>query len=200
MQVTLPAAQRSGVLTQGGFIASKSRGEVMVHRGKWVREELLCGSIPDPPPGINTDPPTGNLTSRQFSEMRMADPTCGACHSLMDGIGLAFENYDPLGRYSTKGPNNTPIDASANLVGTDVDGKVNGALELATKLGGSQQARLCLETKLLSFSLGDELAYSANRCDVQRLDNQIKAGGGRLIDLVAAIAQSPGFRTRTGGQ
>jgi hypothetical protein len=199
--VTLPAEQRSGVLTQAGFLVSKSRGEAMVHRGKWVREQLLCGTIPDPPPGINTDPPAGlNLTSRAFSEMRMADPTCGACHTLMDGVGLAFENYDPLARYATMGPNHAPIDASGFIKGTDVDAKINGALDLATRLSASKQARLCVETKLLSYSLGNELEYSDNRCDVQRLDAQIKTGGGRLMDLVAAIAQSPGFRTRTGGQ
>ena len=200
INVTLPTAQRAGFFTQAGFIVSKSRGEVVVHRGKWMREELLCGDIPDPLPGVNTEPPVGMWTPRQLSEQRMSSSTCGACHSLMDGLGLAFQHYDALGRYAAK-DDHGPIDASGQIKFSDFDGPVQDAVDLAQKLAGSQQARLCIETRMLAYALGRDSDTASGRddCTVRQIDDQIKAGGGRLLDLMGAIAQAPAFRTRSGG-
>jgi hypothetical protein len=194
---TLPAGERSGMLTQGAFLVSKSRGEPIVLRGKWVREELLCGDIPSPPPNINTDPPPGEeLTPRQFSQRRTSSSVCGACHQLMDGIGLAFANYDPLGRFVTKDDKGAALDASGDIQMSDFDGRVNGALELAGRLGKSRQARNCVETRMLSYALGRDVASGDAACEQRRIDARIGADA-RLLDLLGAIALGPGFRART---
>jgi hypothetical protein len=196
----LPPDQRAGMLTDAAFVVSRSRGEPIVHRGKWIREELLCGDIPEPPANINTDPPPGeDLTSRQFSERRIASSTCGACHQLMDGIGLTFAHYDPLGRFTDKDERGGPADASGDIVGSDFDGPVADALELVHKLAGSAQVRACIETRMLSYALGREVASDEPQCEQRRIDAAILPGGARVLDLVAAIAESPAFLTRQGG-
>ena len=198
---TLPAGERSGLLTLGSLIVSKSHGFPVVHRGKWIRKELLCTDIPSPPPGLNTQPPAStNLTSRQFAEFRLGDGTCGACHQLMDRLGLAFEGYDALGRYATKDKAGNAIDTSGEITGSDVDGKVNGAVELAQRLAGSQQVRLCIESKMMAYALGRDIGGDSDTCEVQRLDGEVAAAGGRLSDVMTAIARSPAFRARNGGQ
>jgi hypothetical protein len=181
-------------------VVSKSRGEVVVHRGKWVREELLCGEIPSPPPGVSTEPPADLFTPRELSDQRMQSSNCGACHALMDGLGLAFGQYDSLGRYITKDEKGNPVDARGEIRFSDVDGPVADVLDMAQRLSGSQQARLCIETRMLAYALGRDSDVHADECQVRQLDEQIKAGGGRLLDLMGAIAMSPGFRARSGGQ
>jgi hypothetical protein len=199
----LPADQRAGILTQGAFLVSKSRGEPVVHRGKWVREEILCGEIPAPPPDAAAATPTAEPEgARQASDARMANGSCGACHRLMDGIGLTFARYDPLARYVAR-DDRGPVDASGDIAAADVEGQVNGAPALAERLAGSQQARVCIESKLLAYAVGRDPAVDAtaalDRCDVRALDRDVAARGGRLMDVVAAIALSPGFRGRARG-
>jgi hypothetical protein len=197
VQTTLPADQRVGLFTQAAFIANQSRGEPIVHRGKWVREEILCGDMPEPPAGVNTTPPVDpNLTSRQFAQMRMNDKTCGACHQLMDGIGLTFGHYDAVGRFITKDDQGRLIDPSGEVEGSDVAGPVGDILQLAQRLATSEQARGCIETRMLSYALGRELSPDAVRCQQQQIDGALKAGGYRLLDLMGAIAQAPAFQVR----
>jgi hypothetical protein len=203
VRATLPADQRAGVMTQGGFLVSKSRGEPVVHRGKWVREEILCGAIPEPPPDAAADPTTGEPPSaRQAAEARMTHATCGACHQLMDAIGLTFAQYDPLGRFTARDERGA-IDASGAIRDSDVEGPVDDARALARRLAGSEQARLCIESKLYAYALGRDPAVDAraalDRCDVRALDRQVAARGGRLLDVVAAIALAPEFRVRAPG-
>jgi hypothetical protein len=200
--VTLPADQRSGILTQAGRIVTKSYGQVVVHRGKSIKVGLLCGVIPAPPPGINTmiPPSEANLSNRQLAMMRMADSVCGPCHSQMDPLGLAFENYDALGRYSAKDAQGNPVDASATIAGTDVDGTVKNAVDLGQRLVGSADMRVCLETNMQAYALGRDVPSTADQCEQQNIDQQVKASGGKLLDMMRAIAAAPGFRTRVGGQ
>jgi hypothetical protein len=197
VEVMLPAAERAGLLTRAAFITNQSRGEPIVHRGKWVREELLCGEMPEPPAGVNTTPPVDpNLTARQFAQMRMADGSCSACHALMDGIGLTFGHYDALARFVTKDDQGRPIDASGQVEGSDVAGPASDVLQLSQRLAGSAQVRACVETRMLSYALGRELDPEAARCEQQRIDAAIAGGGHRLLDLMGAIAGAPSFQVR----
>jgi hypothetical protein len=149
---------------------------------------------------VNTEPPVGNFTPRQLSEMRMSSGTCGACHQLMDGLGLAFQHYDALGRYQAKDERGAAVDATGQIQVSDFDGPVKDAVDLAQKLAGSRQARLCIETRMLAYALGRDSDATSGRddCTIRQIDDQIKAGGGRLLDLMSAIALAPAFRTRAG--
>jgi hypothetical protein len=193
--VTYPAEQRSGALTLGGVVARYSLGHAEVFRGKFVRDEFLCQEIPPPPNIPEIEEETKNsesLPARTQVQRRLDNQICGSCHRMMDPIGLAYSGYDALGRF--KGG-----DASGELTGAgDVDGPLNGVVDLGQKLAKSSVARICVESKMLSYALG-RMPEKYDECELQKIDAFVKAGGGKLSDLMAAVVYSSAFRFRTGG-
>ena len=83
-----------------------------------------------------------NLPVRVQVQRRLDHATCGACHRNMDPIGLAFSNYDALGRYKTTDASGGRIDSSGELTGAgDADGPLKDALELGSRLSSSVKGR-----------------------------------------------------------
>src|SRR5206468_10442968 len=108
-RVALPAdSHRGGLLTQAAILSLTSDGtrERPVHRGVWVSEAIF-GRTPPPPPA-NVDPIEPNpvdapkATLRMKLEAHIHDARCAACHAKIDPLGLAFENYDAIGRWRTE--------------------------------------------------------------------------------------------------
>lgn len=123
-RVQTPAAEgRAGLLTRGAFLtrfAHNNRSSPTL-RGKFIRENLLCASVPAPPNDVSTTLPEqidDNLprTTRDRMAAHMTEPRCAACHETMDPLGFALEHYDQFGRYRTH-ENGLPIDSSAELDG-----------------------------------------------------------------------------------
>jgi hypothetical protein len=86
-----------------------------VQRGKWVLENLLGTPPPPPPPNVpslDAHGKDGKLSMRQAMEAHRANPVCASCHSRMDPIGFALENFDGVGAWRDK-DNGTVIDSSA---------------------------------------------------------------------------------------
>jgi hypothetical protein len=199
MPVTL-GANRAGILTQAAFLARWSHGNQTspVHRGKLIRLNVMCGYIPPPPANANTTPPipVAATSTRQRFAQHEADPTCAACHLLMDPIGLGFENYDAIGAYRTVDGLGA-VDATGNIsgagVGADLAGTFNGALELANKLAGSQEVADCFANQWFRFSLG-RMESTDDSCSVQGIHEGFRASGGNIRDLLTRIAVSPSFR------
>ena len=116
---------RLGFMGLGGFltVTSFSYRTVPTERGKWVLMNLLGEYIPPPPAGIQPLDPAGAATDSQTQEenvrARLAAhrtlASCGACHNLMDPIGLGMENFDGIGKYRTTYGNGQTIDSSGML-------------------------------------------------------------------------------------
>ena len=199
VEATLPE-ERAGILTQAGVLVSKSRGHAIVIRGKFVRRDLFCQNVPSPPPSINIQMFSGgNLTEREQATARTSDPVCGACHKMMDPIGISFQKFDAMARYKPQNPDGSAVDSAGSLDDTDVDGAIDSPAQLAVKLGQSNEARLCLSKEMVTYALGRELG-TADECEQQRVAAEVQAAGGHLTDLIAAIAAGPTFGVRTGGQ
>ncbi|MCA9689946.1 MAG: DUF1588 domain-containing protein, partial [Myxococcales bacterium] len=85
---------RLGLLTQGGVLTTHALPTTSspIHRGKLVRERLLCQELPPPPPSLDTSPPPvdPDLSTRERYEMHSADPACKGCHERIDPIGFGF--------------------------------------------------------------------------------------------------------------
>jgi hypothetical protein len=204
-EVTYPAAERAGIITQGGILARYSLGHAVVFRGKYVRDELLCGEIPTPPNTTEVEEETaaGNmLPERQQVERRLAHSTCGPCHRQMDPLGLAFMQYDGLARFRPTDAAGKPIDGRGTVSGTeDIDGPVMNAVDLAQKLSKSKTVRACVTQKMFAYAFGRMLAdHESDRCEVQRISAHLEMQGGKFTELLAGIALSSGFRYRTGGR
>ena len=92
-RVELDGEQRSGLLTQGAILTVSSyptRTSPPV-RGKWVLENLLGTPPPPPPPDVPVldESKLGEDQSlRERLEQHRKDPSCAACHKLMDPIGF----------------------------------------------------------------------------------------------------------------
>ena len=74
----------------------------MVARGQYVLENVLCGKISSPPPGIDTTPPETEpgKSQRSYSEERVDNPSCGGCHSQMEPLVWGLARYDATGAYN----------------------------------------------------------------------------------------------------
>jgi hypothetical protein len=122
-QVAMPA-ERSGLLTLAAFLGSHAHGDdsSVVHRGIAVRENILCQMIEPPPPDVMVTPlpPTQGMTARDRFAAHEAADACAGCHSQMDPIGLAFENFDGTGAYRTM-ENGVTIDASGEIFDASQD-------------------------------------------------------------------------------
>ncbi len=96
---------RKGLLTHPAWLIAHAQNLETdpIHRGKWVREKLLAGTIPDVP--ITVDAvidPNHTKTMRQRMELKTGAEACWRCHQKMDPLGFPFELYDDFGRYRTE--------------------------------------------------------------------------------------------------
>jgi hypothetical protein len=200
--VNYPTDQRSGILTLSGVLARYSLGHAEVFRGKFVRDELFCQEIPPPPniPEVEEETKAAeNLPVREQVNRRLKNATCAGCHEFMDPLGLAFSNYDALGRYRTMDASG-PIDAKGTISGVDdANGAVANARELGQKLSESAIVRTCISSKMLSYALG-RMTGTIDSCELKKIDGFVTQGGGKLSDLMAAVVYSSAFRMRTGGK
>lgn len=188
-RVDLDASQRRGVLTHASFLAIRAHAvqTSIVHRGKFVRENLLCQSPPPPPPDVNDVAPADKL-GRDASNERLADPVCGGCHRLMDPLGQSFEAYDAVGRYRTA-VQGKPIDTRIQVGSTeDLDGSYPGALELLDRLASSPQVRRCVANQWSRYALA-RADVSADTCWETKVIGAFERSPGMTFgDLIRVIA------------
>lgn len=200
-KVELPEDERAGVLTLGAFLASHARptnGSPPL-RGVSVLEQVLCSHIDAPPPSVDTslpeDDPDAPKTNRQLFESRTSQPSCRSCHESIDGIGFGFENYDAVGRYRTE-DNGFPVDASGELVYTDVDGEFEGAVEMAHALAESAQVEHCVAAKWFRYAHGRD-ETEQDLCKVYGLTEALQEAGGDMRALLVHLVETTEFRHRT---
>ncbi|MCA9267087.1 MAG: DUF1588 domain-containing protein [Planctomycetales bacterium] len=120
--VELPKNQRAGVLTQPAWLVAWSVADDnhAILRGKWVRERLLGGVVPDIP--ITVDAQLPNAPDKTLRERMLVthEAYCWQCHQLMNRVGLPFEMYDHFGRFRT---GERVLDAAATETNVDAKGK-----------------------------------------------------------------------------
>jgi hypothetical protein len=199
--VSLDPAERSGILTRAGFLARTAHAvhPSPVKRGVFVLARLLCVPPAPPPANVNTNPPDEGepgqpKTNRERYAKHTAQADCASCHVTIDGVGFGFENYDALGRWRDL-DNGEPVDASGELIGTDVDGSFDGAIELSQKLATSTQAHDCVVSQVYRYALGRGTT-AADLCSLGDLRAQFAEASGDVHALLLAVVTSDAFRTR----
>jgi hypothetical protein len=203
-KVALDPTRSSGFLTQPGWLAVHGNPDdgltSLVFRGKFVRENLLCSPIPDPPPNAQDENPpfTAMTTAREWSDLRRAKPTCGACHQTMDLIGFGFENFDPIGKYRTI-DRGKPVNAKGMLDNSDVDGDFEGVPALGQKLAGSKVVSDCVATQWFRYAAGRAEDTTRDACSLNTLQTAFSGAGGDLRELFVAFTQTDAFLFRSKG-
>jgi hypothetical protein len=190
---------RRGLLGQGSIltITSTASRTSPVIRGSWILENILHAPVPAPPPGVETNldgDGTVVLTTsvRERLEKHRADPVCSSCHSVIDPVGFALENFGPIGAWRLK-DGDSPVDPT----GTMADGtKVGSPNDLRNAVMG--RSRLFVTTmteKLMTYALGRALEYH-DMPTVRSIMRESADSDYRFTDLVTGIVLSPQFNMR----
>lgn len=197
--VTLDGAQRRGVLTQVGFLASHATSidPDPIHRGVFLSEHLLCQKIGAPPANIPALPAPNGRTNREVVTSHTEAPgtVCASCHStLINPLGFPFENFDAVGGYRTT-DNGHPVDASSapGIGGQKVS--VKDALDLADALATTQAVHECYARHWVEF-LSGRPAVAEDDALVARLGKLSQSGQLPIVDLVVEVVTGVGFVTR----
>ncbi|HEY9225921.1 MAG TPA: DUF1592 domain-containing protein [Gemmatimonadaceae bacterium] len=190
--------QRRGILSHASILTLTSHATrtSAVDRGKWVMEVLLNSPPPPPPPGVpDLEATPGShegrlLTVRERMEEHRRNPTCMACHKMMDPIGLALENYDVLGRWRVR-DNGMPIDSRGELW----DGSpVTSPTDLRDALLKRRESLLRTFTRnLMAYGLGRRVEYY-DMPAVRSIVTSAGAQGDRFSAYVLGVVNSAAFR------
>jgi hypothetical protein len=201
-KVTLPKdSPRGGVLTHGSVLAvtSNPARTSPVKRGQFVLDNILGTPAPPPPPDIpaledaKKEFKDRQPTTRELMEMHRSKPLCSACHSRMDPLGLALDNFNPLGMWREQ-EDKQPIDSSGRLITGET---FKGVRDLKKIL--REQHRLdvyrCITEKLLTYALGRGLEYTDVET-VDRIVERLDHDGGRFSSLLMGTIESAPFQQR----
>ena len=191
---------RRGLLGHGSIltVTSHAARTSPVLRGKWLMTNVLGTPPPDPP--ANVPPlPENEAGKRQVRSMRermaqhRANPVCASCHSMIDPLGFALENFDPVGRWRDVDETFKPIDAA----GTFPDGTKFDGLRAFREALLSHPERFVtnLIDKLLTYSLGRGLDYH-DAPAVRRIRHVAARDQYRFSSLILAIVTSSPFQMR----
>ncbi|MEI8379064.1 MAG: DUF1592 domain-containing protein [Planctomycetota bacterium] len=199
-----PDSHRGGLLTQASILSLTSDGtrHRPVHRGKWVSESIF-GKSPPPPPA-NVDPIAPNpvdspkATLRMKLEAHIHDAKCASCHRKIDPLGLAFENYDAIGRWRTheevEGTGDNP---SVNPSGKLSDGRSYQTPEEFKQLllADIDSFNTAFIEKLATYSLRRTMSFD-DREGLTAISKESRARDYRLRDLIEVIVISDLFQKR----
>lgn len=169
-------------------------------RGKWVLANLLCETLPPPPPTVPEldDKATMMMAQSQNVRLRLeahrSNPDCASCHAVLDPIGLGLENFDAVGRYRTKYLNGDSIDSSGVLPDKST---FKNLAELTTLLSNPADTRLidCASKTVMTYALSRGVVASDSPY-LEKIRQTWK--GGDVKTLLREIVLADTFRQRRG--
>jgi hypothetical protein len=194
----LNKAERGGILTQASFLSEHASADESnpTRRGKVLTDRVVCIEIALPPDDVpDPKPPAPNLSVRERFDEHSKNPCAFACHSVMDPLGFAFENYNGIGAYQTV-DGGKPVDASGSIELDGVKKPFNNALDLGKHLGSSQQVAECMTRQYLRYALrrkeiaGDQPSLNGG---YEAFSKQ----GFDLRELIVALTRTRAFTHRT---
>lgn len=218
---TMP--HRMGMLTHPAWLIAHAGNTETdpIHRGKWIQEKLLAGTIPDVPITVDAViPEDPHKTLRQRLEAKTNEQYCWKCHQKMNPLGLPFEMYDDFGRYRTEErleyPENLiekvkdkgaphedlrdiyktlPVDPRGYLEGTGddrLDGEVADALDLIDRLARSNRVRQAIIRYAFRYFMGRNEMLSDSKTLIDA-DQAYLESGGSFDAVVVSLLTSDSF-------
>jgi hypothetical protein len=198
-RVTLTDPNRFGLLGKGAvlMVTAYPNRTSPVLRGAYILENLTGTPPSPPPPNVeafkeNKEGETPK-TIRQIMETHRANPTCNACHGVMDPLGFSLENFDTIGAYRSMDRfTRTKIDTSGKLV----DGTpVNGPSDLrAALLRHPEQFAQTFTEKMMAYALGRGIEYF-DMPSVRKIVKDAARDNFRFSSIVMGIVAAPAFQS-----
>jgi mono/diheme cytochrome c family protein len=201
-KVMLPAdSPRGGILTQGTVLAvtSNPTRTSPVKRGVFILDAILGTRPPPPPPNIPALEDAASpeklrtMTLRENLALHASNKACASCHSRMDPLGLALENFNAMGAWRDS-ELNRPIDPGGKLITGETFKNVR-ELKHILATNHKRDFYYCISQKLMTYALGRALDYY----DVETVDQlvaQLEATDGRPSVLLQGIVNSAAFQQR----
>lgn len=190
------SSQRGGLLAQGALLTVTSYpGRTSpVLRGKWLLDNMLGTPPPPPPPNVPilAEASSGSAPSsiRERLAQHRADPVCSSCHTVIDPIGFALENFDVIGAWREFDEAGNPVDPNGNYPG-GVEFK--GFADLRDWML-ERPARFAhtLTEKLMTYALGRRVEYY-DQPVIRQIVRDAAEEDYRWSAIVLGIATSPPF-------
>lgn len=212
---------RMGILTHPAWLLAHSQNAETdpVRRGRWIREKLLAGRVPDVPITVDAQiPEDPHRTLRQRLDSVTGQQACWKCHQHMNPLGLTFEIFDDFGRYRTKeslgdwesnllirngkqsDPNQkaAPVDASGMLSGTGdpaLDGEVKDAFDLIDRMAKSDRVRQSFVRHAFRYFMGRNEMLSDSQT-LMDADQAYLQSGGSFRAVIVSLLTSDSFMYR----
>ncbi len=190
--------RRGGLLTQAGILAMNSDwpDSHPLKRAVWLLESVLADPPPPPPPAVPqidlADPEIAKMTLKERIEDHRNHAACMSCHVKIDPWGVAFENYDALGKWRDE-ISGKPIDASSELFNHQTLDGMEG-LKRFLLAGRQDQFVRATVSKLTTYGLGRQLSFS-DQADIDAITARVRRDGDGLRTMVDAIVKSELFQS-----
>ena len=212
-----PGTRRAGVLGQASFLTMTSKPEETspTERGLFVREHFLCQIVPPPPPGVSTTLPTlmeeRPMSNRERLSVHLSNPSCAACHRLVDPIGFGLEQYDAIGRFRekqvalvypqvNKSKKNTrsegvqvqiPVDTTASIVGL-ANSDFTNAAEAGRILAGNPVCQRCVVKQYFRYAM-NRPESAADQPAIDVIFDRFRRSGFKFQELMLGVVTSDRF-------
>jgi hypothetical protein len=194
-----PFAQRGGLLAHGALLAASSYPDRTspVLRGKWLLNNLIGLPVPPPPAGVDTTleprPASQPASIRERLDQHRKNPACNSCHSAIDPLGFALENFDPLGAWRTHDESGLPVDTrGASAGGAPIEGLAGLRAWL---LDPPDQFPRAVTEKLMAYALGRRVEYY-DLPAIRKIVRDAEPRQYRWSSLILGIVRSAPFRMR----
>jgi len=216
-------ANRKGILTHPAWLISFAANTETdpIHRGIWVQEKLLAGTIPDVPITVDAViPENPHKTLRQRLDDKTNNDYCMRCHVKINPLGIPFEIYDDFGRYRTEErleyPQNLikevkdkgephedlrdvyktlPVESDGYLEGTgdsSLDGEVDDALDLIDRLAKSDRVRQSIIRHAFRYFMGRNETLNDSKTLIDA-DRAYLESGGSFDEVIVSLLTSDSF-------
>ena len=201
-QVKLTDPNRRGLLGHGSVLSltSVSTRTSPVFRGKFVLSTFL-NTPPVPPPAnvptleeSTTAAATAPRTVREQVELHRKNPACASCHRIIDPVGFALEQFNPVGQWREQTADGARIDAAGVLA----DGTmVNGPADLREAILSRPEAfTTVLTERMLTYALGRGVG-PADMPSVRRIVKKAAQNNYPFASIIMGIVESRPFQMRT---
>jgi len=199
-RVELTDPNRFGLLGHGSILSltAVATRTSPVFRGKYVLAQFLNTPAPPPPPAVPTLEESAGTreaprTVREQLERHRANPVCASCHGIIDPVGFALENFNPVGQWRETTAQG-PVDAAGVLA----DGSpVNGPVDLRNVILSRPDAlATILSERMLTYALGRGVE-PADMSVVRSIVRDAAANDYRFMPIIMGIVESAPFQMRT---